>query len=268
MEQTENFVHGLSQLQFHLRSNKALPAWSHAKQSERENVALLDGLALLLVFAPKGDIAATTCWQTGSEVEVLWAKNQPVDDHDELAYIESLIQKAQGGARVADILEIAIPMCRDKILYRIKKLAKSFGIGRESQRQKEANLWQFDATKKPFQKLQATLEEKGFFTGETTIQLLDGFTRRLGETTKTSSVKWFKYLIYFSRAAATVSNLGDVLDAQQVRYLGKLGDYLRVVQGIPKLVKDVKKRNARIVATQVCTVLSMYFLSIHVVANH
>ena len=83
-----NYVHGLSQVDFHHGSGRDLPAWSSASQSDREHVASLDGLALLLVFSPKGDVAAISYWQSAHELKLLWAKNQPVDDSNQLLYIE------------------------------------------------------------------------------------------------------------------------------------------------------------------------------------
>jgi hypothetical protein len=45
-------------------------------------------------------------------------------------------------------------MCKEKILHRVKKLANSFGVN-QNQREGEMNLWGFDATKEPHQKLEA-----------------------------------------------------------------------------------------------------------------
>jgi hypothetical protein len=58
----EEYIHGLSQIEFVHGTNEDLPSWSSAKTNDREHVAILDGLALLLVFAAKGDVAATTYW--------------------------------------------------------------------------------------------------------------------------------------------------------------------------------------------------------------
>ena len=79
MEHVEDYIHGLSQIEFHLRSSRDLPAWSLAT-----HVAVLEGLALLLVFNPKGDVAATSYWRTADELKLLWAKNQPIDDNNQL----------------------------------------------------------------------------------------------------------------------------------------------------------------------------------------
>ena len=140
----KNYVHGLSQIEFHHGSGRDLPAWSHATQSDRELVASLDGLALLLVFSPKGDIAAISSWRSAHEFKLLWAKNQPVDDSNQLRYIEELLENAKKGTEADELLKIVIPMCIEKIFHRVKKLANSFGVSRNNLRQDELNLWQFD----------------------------------------------------------------------------------------------------------------------------
>ena len=84
MAHVEDYLHGLSQIEFHLESSRDLPAWSYTTQGHRKPVALLQGLALLLVFAPKGDVAATSYWRSANELKLLWAKNQPVDDSNQL----------------------------------------------------------------------------------------------------------------------------------------------------------------------------------------
>src|SRR4051794_41004666 len=126
MAHVEDYLHGLSQIQFHLKSNRDLPAWSHATQSNQDHVAVLEGLALLLVFAPTGDVAAISYWRTKTELKLLWAKNQPVDDSDQLRYIEDLLENVKNGTKTSELLDKVIDMCSEKILHRVKKLAKSF----------------------------------------------------------------------------------------------------------------------------------------------
>src|SRR5205809_3354939 len=106
----ENYVHGLSQVEFHRGSGRDLPAWSHATQSDRDHVASLDGLALLLVFSPKGDVAATSFWRSADKLKLLWAKNQPVHDYSQLRYIEELLENVKKGTKADKLLlNIVIP---------------------------------------------------------------------------------------------------------------------------------------------------------------
>jgi len=203
MELVEEYVHTLSQIEFHRGSGRDLPVWSNATQRDRDHVASLDGLALLFVFSPKGDVAATSYWRSADELKLLWAKNQPVNDHKQLRYIEDLLKNVKEGTQTQDLLSIVIPMCIGMIFYRIKKLANSFGVSQNNLRQDESNLWQFDGTKRPHQKLEAALKKGGWLkadwlkTGESTVHLLDSFTRLVGKTKKTSEVRvFFKYPLF------------------------------------------------------------------------
>lgn len=152
----EDYVHALSQIEFHRGPGRDLPAWSNATQSD---LASLDGLAFLFVFSPKGDVAATSYWRSADELKLLWAKNQPVNDHKQLRYIGDLLKNVKDGTQTQDLLSIVIPMCIGMIFYRVKKLANSFGVSQNNLRQDESNLWQFDGTKQPHQKLEAALME-------------------------------------------------------------------------------------------------------------
>jgi len=183
MEHLEDYIHGLSQIEFHLGLSRDLPAWSHATQEDRDHVTVLEGLALLLVFAPKGDVAATSYWRTADELKLLWAKNQPVDDSDKLRYIRDLLENVKNGTNPENLLNMVVAMCKEKIFHRVDKLANSFGV---SQRQEESNLWQFNETKEPHQKLEAALKEAGWLGYGSTADTLDNFTRFVGRVTRTS----------------------------------------------------------------------------------
>jgi len=244
----KNYVHGLSQIEFHHGSGRDLP---HATQSDREHVASLDGLALLLVFSPKGDVAAISSWRSAHEFKLLWAKNQPVDDSDQLRYIEELLENIEKDTPADELLKIVIPMCREKIFHRVKKLANSFGVSQTDQRREESNLWRFDETE-PCQTLEATLKRANRLKGnESTAHLLDRFTRFVGRITRTSKVEDFWTILYFSWCVTSVAGLNKILEENQVRYLSKLGDYVRILERIPLLLKKLDK--AKITIEQVMT---------------
>jgi hypothetical protein len=247
MAHVEDYLHGLSQIE----SNRDLPAWSFATQSDRNHVAVLEGLALLLVFAPTGDVAATSYWRTKTELKLLWAKNQPVDDSDQLRYIEDLLENVKNGTKAAELLKKVIVMCRGKIFQRVKKLAKSFGMSQNNQKEAESNLWKFDETKEPHQKLEAALRKEGWLTDKSIVQGLDNFTRFVGRVTKASEMIDFWNILYFSWAVTTVAELKEVLEEKQVRYLSKLGDYVRILRCIPEILK--KAGEAEITVEQVFT---------------
>jgi hypothetical protein len=246
----ENYVHGLSQIEYHHGSGRDLPGWSRATQSDREHVANLDGLALLLVFGLKGDVAAISFWQSAHEFKLLWAKSQPVDDPDQLRYIEELLESAKNGTRATELLKNVILICREKIFHRVKKLANSFGVSQTDQKREKSNLWRLDETKESYQKLEATLKKayrvKGY---ESTVHLIDNVMRFVGRVTKTSKVEDFWSILYFSWCVTSVADLNTILEENQVRYLSKLGDYLQILKRIPLLLK--KAGNTKITVEQV-----------------
>jgi hypothetical protein len=261
LELWKNYVHGLSQIEFHHRSGRDLPAWSHASQSDREHVASLDGLALLLVFKPKGDIAAISSWRSAHEFKLLWAKNQPVDDPNQLRYIDELLEKIKKDTPARELLKIVIPMCREKIFYRVKKLANSFGVSQTDQRRGESNLWRLDETGETYQTLTAKLKKaKRLKDNESTVHLLDRFTRFVGRVTKTSKTGDFWTILYFSWCVTSVAGLNKILGESQVRYLSKLGDYVRILKRIPLLLKKLDKEKLTIeqVITRFSTLLIPY----------
>jgi len=248
----KNYVHGLSQIEFHHRPGRDLPAWSRATQSDRDHVASLDGLALLLVFSPYKDVAATSYWQSADELKLLWAKNQPVNDSSQLQYIEELLENAKKGTQADELLKVVIPMCREKIFHRVKKLANSFDVSKTNQKQEKSNLWRFDETEEPHQKLEAALKEAGWLRGnKSTINVLDSFTRLVGRTTKTSGTDVFWIILYFSWCVTSVAGLDKILGEDQVRYLSKLGDYVRILEPIPLLLR--KAGITKITVEQVMT---------------
>jgi hypothetical protein len=233
----ENYIHGLSQIEYHRGSGRDLPAWSRAAQSDPEHVANLDGLALLLVFDPTGDVAAVSYWQSKYELKVLWAKNEPVDDASQLRYIEDLLENAKNGTPTAELVKTVISMCRAKIFRRVRKLANSFGVSQANQKLEESNLWRFDETKEPHQKLEAALANLVGKYDSTTVSLLDGFTRFMGKVTKTSEVEDFRRILYFSKKVTSVAGLDEILKGNQVKYLKKLGDYVRILEHLPAIVR-------------------------------
>ena len=187
----QDYIHGLSQVEFHHKSARDLRAWSRATQSERDHLATLDGLALLLVFSSQSDVAAISYWRSADELKLLWAKNTPVDDSSQLQYIEKLLENIKKGTPADELLRIVIPMCKEKIFRRVENLANSFDASQTDQK-RESNLWQVDETKEPYQELEAAVRRTGLLQPlDSTVQLLDGFTRFVGKVTKTSLTEHF-----------------------------------------------------------------------------
>ena len=251
MDYSEDYVHAISQVEFHHRPSKDLPGWSHLLPEHRQHVMVLDALALLLVFSPKSDVAAITFWQSASELQLFWAKNQPVDDENVVTYIQDLLASARRGASENELLHKVISMCRNKIFQRIQKLAKSFNVSQNNQRDQESNLWKFDTTNESCQKLETAMKKKGWLKEESTITFLDDFTRFVGRTTRTDESNVFWTILRFSWLVTNSTELNELLEVEQVRYLNKLSDYVRILHHIPTLLKKVG--NAEISIHQVLT---------------
>lgn len=184
MEYVDDYVHGLSQVEFHRGSAKNLPAWSNATKVERDHISSLEGLALLLVFSAKGDVAAVTYWRSADELRVLWAKNEVVKDSAKLNYVNQLLECGIKGTKDNEVLRLVVSMCKDKILHRIKKLARSFNISQNNPRDEESNIWGFD--EKKHVRLHNSLKKAGQLINDSTslIDALDQFTCQLGKITK------------------------------------------------------------------------------------
>jgi ribosomal protein L17 len=100
--------------------------------------------------------------------------------------------------------------------------------------------------------LEATLKKANWLERyESTVHLLDNFTRFVGRVTKTSKAEDFWTILDFSWCVASVAGLNKILEENQVRYLSKLGDYVRILKRIPLLLK--KTGNTKITVEQVMT---------------
>jgi hypothetical protein len=241
MEYVDDYVHGLSQVEFHRGSAKNLPAWSNATEVERDHISSLEGLALLLVFSAKGDVAAVTYWRSADELRVLWANYELVKDSAKLDYVNRLLESGIKGAKANEVLSLVISMCKDKILHRVKKLARSFNISKNNPRDEESNIWGFD--EKKHVGLHNSLKKAGQLFNDSTslIDVLDQFTYQLGKMTKGSEIAGFMNILSLSYILTTHGALDIILEESQVRYLRKLGDYLRAVRRIPSLLRKVGK---------------------------
>ena len=125
-------------------------------------------------------------------------------------------------------------------------------MSQTDQKPEESNLWRFDETKEPYQTLEATLKKANCLKGyESTVYALDSFTRFVGRVTKTSKAEDFWSILYFSWCVTSVAGLNNILGENQVKYLSKLGDYMRILNRIPLLLEKAGK--AKITIEQVMT---------------
>jgi hypothetical protein len=80
----------------------------------------------------------------------------------------------------------------------------------------------------------------------------------LGRVTKTSKTEDIWNVLYFSWCVTSAAGLREILEANQVRYLNKLGDYVRILERIPLLLK--KADDTKITVEQVMTSYTPYSL--------
>jgi hypothetical protein len=252
MANVRDNLHTVSLIEFHTKKPKDTAGWKNSSPEEKDHVGILDGLALFLVFNPKSDVAAITQWHTGSEIRLLWAKNQPVTDAKELQYVEDLLQRAKDGTSSKDLLSFVIMMCEDKILHRITKLAKLFNNWSE----KESNFWEFNENHPAHKAFQERMKDCVAFKNRTIIETLDRFTHSVKHITKSSEVKDFRSIIYFSWFVSYDiefdTNLANMLDEKRARALKTIGDYNRIIVRIRRLL-TTKIGAASLIAEQVLT---------------
>lgn len=110
----------------HIRDYRRTVSPSRTSEHER-HLRLLNNMALLLVTQGSSDVAAVMFEQTSHEIIFYYAKNRPSTRH-EREYIESLRVIALSLSDINDctvkLLARVIPMCRSKIITRLKKLIR------------------------------------------------------------------------------------------------------------------------------------------------
>ena len=94
-----------------------------------KHMALIDGIALLLVTDDKSDVAAVSFEQTPTSINFFYAKNRPCLA-SEKNYIDAMLGLIQGfdpskeGLWTLKIAELAVQYCIKKIRGRIKKIGR------------------------------------------------------------------------------------------------------------------------------------------------
>jgi hypothetical protein len=99
---------------------------------------------------------------------------------------------------------------------------------------------------------------------ESTVHALDNFTRLVGTVTKNTKALDFWCILNFAWCVTSVAGLNKVLDEKQVRYLRKLGDYVRILKHMPVFLKQApficraslleksSKQNSKTYTTSIC----------------
>ncbi|MCJ1377793.1 hypothetical protein MMC17_000889 [Xylographa soralifera] len=238
----QNFIHALSQLQSPYSHRTDNVAYTNANREVKEHIELLDGLALLLVFSPNGDVAATGLWRSSNAITLLWCKNEEVTDLDTLHYISSLRSAAFAQKSPKEMLDLVAPFCRMKIFERCKKLAKSFGVTRDNVNSVRTNLWQYNETDHYHQQLRNALVKLGvLITTSSVSTMLDIFIKRAGCLSKDSPLHHFTTTLLTAWALSTGTPLANIITREQTKRVDRLGDYMRILYVLPALVKRLSK---------------------------
>ncbi|KAL9026283.1 MAG: hypothetical protein Q9196_005031 [Gyalolechia fulgens] len=238
-----NALYGLSNVSHASSDGSESQQYRDSPHPVRKHVALLDAISLLLVFRASGDVAATGMLQESDQVTIYWAKNDrnPLTNN-ERQYVVTLERSFRTSASATKPIKIVIPMCRRKILSRIKKLLKVldmestnvFGLLSSSDRNAED--------------LRKYLVRKRRMNDEPLIETLNRFVKAAADLTANSSIRDIRRVIKFAcHLTRPRKNLGRVPGVSPYCFyrLRKVGDYysacLRIVNNLAKLSPAMRK---------------------------
>ncbi|KAI4170238.1 MAG: hypothetical protein LQ343_005121 [Gyalolechia ehrenbergii] len=238
-----NLLYGLSNVRHASSVGSKSEEYLNASDSVRKQVTLLDGISLLLVFRASGDVAATGMLQEGNQVTIYWAKNVRTPlTNEERQYVEALERCFRTSESAFHPIELVIPMCRRKILSRIKKLVKVldmestnvFGLLSSSDRHTE-----------DFRKY---LVRKRIIRDAPLFEALDRLAKAAADLTDNSSTRDVRRVVVFaSYLTGPGMNLGGVPGVNPYLFhrLRKVGDYhsacVQIVNTLAKLSPAIRQ---------------------------
>ena len=217
-----NALHCLAHTQFHYQEGAPTILYRSVSDDLRENVAMLDGIALLITIGTEKVVATGLLRSTGS-TQIVWATNssRPVT-LNAAVYIHQLIEKMKYQEEIGNILSYVTPWCKAKILARVNKLAKIFDITEKRLQDGETNLFGLrEGTTEPQARREGLLKPDVNF-----LESADLFLRRVARLCKDSSTEEIvSVLVSAWKMATKIPNLKNNLSTQQWRRLQKLSDY-------------------------------------------
>lgn len=258
MATVQDNIHALSQIKPHPKSNSKLINSIEAIRGKKVEPVVFDAIAVLLAFKATPDAVAVTQWRTTEEVKILWAKDQPVTNPAQLAYIDKILQMSLSGVEITEILPLVVEMCKDRILHRIEKLAKAL----EDAMQWPRNMWGFNGDLSAHKEFQDGIRSHILFKGRPIVTTLDRFTRtmaRMARRGRSAQVEDFVQILFFSYAVTATNGhtkrLGKILRHDKVKCLRVLGNYMRALWLIHQLLKRLSKggRKVKVTIEQVST---------------
>ncbi|KAL9095772.1 MAG: hypothetical protein Q9163_006497, partial [Psora crenata] len=208
----------------------------------KKHVRMLDGLALLLISQPMGEVCATALVQEAGSATVYWAKNNPVKaDNATQEYLDNLVSAFQEQKSRRHILQLCVVHCRSKILARCQKAAKQFTISHS-----QSNILGVDKSDPAIRALEDSLRHAGVLSNTSTItDGLDAFVRNLSALGSTSSPPLLYKLICFADSITPRQNIvgehspqSRIFNPLQLRRIGKIAAYRKIITYVLKVCKE------------------------------
>lgn len=225
----------LSLIEFHAKQGIPEDAFVQATSNVKKHVAMLDGLALLLIFKEKSECAATALVQKSgpkpedSFIKILWAKNDsaPVTVTQQ-NYLNNLIASFKRLDTPDQTLRLVIDACRPKIAQPCKKIVKEF----EKQADESPhNVFSIPQTSEIYQPLQEKLRALKIIKPDQTLQqglnLFMKFLKAIAANkAKPDKVHWA--LVFAYRITEGTQSITKVTTPYQRHRIRKLADYRQI----------------------------------------
>lgn len=223
-------------------SARLLPTVACKRLPEQEkHLCLLDAIALLLVSEEKSDVAAVMFEQTTEEVVFYYSKNRPTTSQ-EREYLEQLRQLALTIPDITEctiqLLNHVIPMCRNKIVSRLRRLKKCI----------PSDLWisehRSGTLRSPLvEKMPHLFPETSILSCENIV--LSYLSQVCTTDNAKCSVLTLRKLIRFAFAIGSYQPLGNLIQDETIVWrVRKIGNYYSSAKGIATTVSRFRQPNA------------------------
>lgn len=122
----QNVTYAIGQVHFSSVPGHSTRSYITAPDNVRKHVALMDHLALLLVFEGSTDVVATGLLREAGSFKIFWAKNQTyLVESQEANYLANLCRAFKELQSPLEVLELVAKQCKGKILARVKKFVRA-----------------------------------------------------------------------------------------------------------------------------------------------
>ncbi|KAL8728631.1 MAG: hypothetical protein Q9166_005285 [cf. Caloplaca sp. 2 TL-2023] len=242
-EHLANTLYALSKIHFNFaEEGRDTSLYTNSHPNIQKHVNLLDGIALLLVYDDTGDIVATgrAVEANGNHV-IYWTKNGPekptAREQDYLACLQQSFKRLD---LPTDTLEIIVPMCRKKIINRMKKLnaalERTAKAAREAGNPPADNPFEINTQTPEAERLRRYLIEKKVIPDVSLNKFLNTFAnaiRKLGNNPndKIAQLIEIAYQLSLNSQKLTLAQIPSC-DAYHLRKVKKLGSYFQTCMAI------------------------------------